>query len=80
MQSTKRILRVERRNINYLQSTIESYDGVANVSTLEPRKGRVEVRISPGCEDIVFALFEALKEEGFMLFVEEPCDTPPGRG
>jgi hypothetical protein len=72
MQTTKRILRVERRDINYLQSTIESYDGIANVSTVDPHEAYMEIRISPGCEGIVLALLEALKEEGFMFSEKEP--------
>jgi hypothetical protein len=66
---------VERRDINYLQSTIESYDGIANVSTVDPHEACMEIRISPGCEGIVFALLDALRKEGFMLSVKEPMEV-----
>ena len=67
MQTTKRLLRVERRDIDYIQSTIESYDGMANLSTLDPHAAYMEIRISPGCEDIVLALLDSLKKEGLVL-------------
>ena len=71
MQTTKRILRVERRDIDYIQSTIESYDGMANLSTVDPHAAYMEIRISHGCEDIVFALLDALKKEGLVLAQED---------
>ena len=72
MRSTKRILRVARRDISYIQSTVESYGGIANVSTVDPDEARIEIRVSPGCEGVVFDLLEALRKEGFWLSVADP--------
>jgi hypothetical protein len=63
MQTMKRILKVDRGDINYLRSTIESYDGMAVVRTLDPRKAYIEIQISPGCENLVSELLDSLKEE-----------------
>ena len=63
MQLNRRIFRVDRKEINYLRSTIESYDGIGMVSTLDPFKAYIEVRISPGCEELVFELLDSLKKE-----------------
>ncbi len=68
METIKRVFSVDRKDIGYLQSTIESYDGIALVRTLDPYEARIEIGISPGCEGIVMELLESLRvEEGFQI-------------
>ena len=67
MQTIKRHFRVDRKDINYLRTTIESYDGMAVVSTLDPFKAYLEIRISPGCEQLITELLDGLREEGLDL-------------
>jgi len=67
MQTIRHIFRVDRRDINYLRTTIESYDGMAVVSTLDPGKAYLEIRISPGCEQLISELLDSLREEGLDL-------------
>jgi len=64
MQTIRHIFRVDRRDINYLRTTVESYDGMAVVSTLDPGKAYLEIRISPGCEQLISELLDSLREEG----------------
>jgi hypothetical protein len=63
METSKHIFRVERRDISYLRSTIESYDGMAVVRTIDPHEAYIEIQISPGCEHLVFELLDSLSEE-----------------
>jgi hypothetical protein len=63
MQTTKRIIHVNRKDISYLRSTIESYDGMAVVSTLDPHEASIEIQIAPGCEDLISELLNSLEEE-----------------
>ncbi len=67
MQTIKRLFRVDRRDINYLRTTIESYDGMAVVSTLDPDKAYLEIRIAQGCEQLITELLDSLREEGLDL-------------
>ena len=67
MQTIKRHFRVDRKDINYLRTTIESYDGMAVVSTLDPFKAYLEIRISPGCEQLISELMDSLRDEGVDL-------------
>ena len=67
MQTIKRLYRVDRRDINYLRTTIESYDGMAVVSTLDPGKAYLEMRISPGCEQLISEVLDSLREEGLEI-------------
>ena len=70
MQTIKRILRVNRRDISYLRSTIESYDGMAVVRTLDPYEALIEIEIAPGCEALISELLDSLREEEG-IFLEE---------
>ena len=54
---------VERKDISYLSWIIQSYDGIAVLKTVDPYKAIIELQISPGCEDVVFELLDALKEQ-----------------
>ena len=69
LNSTKQMFQVDRREIHYLRFTLESYDGMALVSTIDPHLALIEVSMAPGCEESVFELMDALrKDEG--LFVK----------
>ena len=68
METTKRIFKVDREDIHYLRTTIESYDGMAVVRTVDPGEATIELLIAPGCEDLISRLLAALREkEGIRL-------------
>ncbi len=71
LNSTKRIFQVDRKEIHYLRFTLESYDGMALVSTIDPHLALIEVSMAPGCEKWVNALMDSLRtDEG--LCIERP--------
>ena len=62
------VFQVDRREISYLRFTLESYDGMAAVTTLDPHIALIRVSIAPGCEEIVFELLDSLKnKEGLKI-------------
>lgn len=63
METIKRHIRVDRREIVYLRYTIESYDGMAVVRTVDPREAVLEIQCAPGCEGIINALLDNLKHK-----------------
>ena len=68
METIKHRLRVPRDWISYIRYTLESYDGMAVVSTVDPNEAVIEIAIAPGCQDTVFGLLDDLKtEEGLNL-------------
>ncbi len=68
MESIKRIFKVDRREIHYLRFTLESYDGMAVVSTIDPHFALIEVSIAPGCETLILELMDAIiKDEGLNI-------------
>lgn len=72
MQSIKRSFITERSKIGYLRFTIESYDGMALVSTIDRHNAVIEVKISPGCEGMVLELVETLRRDEGLKIVEVP--------
>jgi len=68
METIRKAFLVDRSQIAYLRMTFESYDGMAVVRTLDPRKALIEVLVAPGCLDLVEQLVEDLvKREGVKL-------------
>jgi len=68
METIKKVFLVDRSEIAYLRMTFESYDGMAVVTTLDPREALIEVLIAPGCLDLVEQLVQDLvKREGVKL-------------
>ena len=57
------IFQVDRREIHYLRFTLESYDGMAVVSTIDPHFALIEVSMAPGCEKLIFELMDALVKD-----------------
>lgn len=69
---TRKVFRVDRRDIAYFRFTLESYAGMAMVTTLDPGPALVAVLIAPGCEDTVLEVVEALRqEEGLAIDAEK---------
>jgi len=62
-ETSKMIFQVRRKDIDYIRNTLESYDGMALVRTIDPYKALIEVYIAPGCEDIVLELIDSLKNK-----------------
>lgn len=61
-------MRVDRQEIHYLRTTVESYDGIAIVKTLDPWAAYIEILISPGCEKLVEELLHSIvKDEGLLI-------------
>ncbi len=62
------IFHVDRKEISYLRFTLESYDGMAVVTTLDPYTALIKVSIAPGCEEILSELLDSLKnQEGLRI-------------
>jgi hypothetical protein len=68
METRKILVRVKPEDIAYLRSTLESYDGMAVVSTVDPITAVIELAVPPGCDRIVLEILESLaRSEGMDL-------------
>ncbi len=66
----KRRYRVNRGDICFLKYLIESYEGLATVTTEDAAQGCIAVRIAPGCTDTVDAIMNALAPELYFERIE----------
>lgn len=62
---------MDRREINYLRVTIESYDGMGVVRTVDPQAALIEVQVSPGCEHLFSELMNSLVEDEGIRLIEK---------
>ena len=61
METFKESYQVNRDKINYIRWIIESYDNMAIVSTIDPSKAIIEIKIAPGCESFIRSLIHSLR-------------------
>ena len=53
---------MDRKQIGLLRFILESYEGIATLTTLDSAEGRVLLRVPPGCEAEVDDLLEDLAD------------------
>ena len=66
METIKQSYRTERSQIHYIRWTVESYDGMAVVRTVDPKEAFIEILTSPGCVQWITSLLDSLKEEEYL--------------
>ncbi len=62
VETIKKYYRVDRREISFLKFILEAYDGLAVLTTIDSKKGIVEINIAPGCEADVKMILQDLKQ------------------
>lgn len=61
METVRKTYQVDKSKISYIRWIVESYDGMAIVSTIDSVHGIIELKIAPGCEGTVDELIHSLK-------------------
>lgn len=64
MVSSMISLKVDRNDIFYVRFILEGYDGLGNVSTNNPKEGRLIISYPAGNRDMIAEVLRALEEEG----------------
>lgn len=62
--------RVDRRDLVYLKFILEAYEGMSTLSTVEPKGVIVRLSISPGFEEDMQGIINALSAEISLTEVE----------
>lgn len=60
---------VNPREICYIRNTLESYDGMALVRTLDPSAALLEIHVPPRCKEVIISIIESLRQEGVSIFL-----------
>jgi hypothetical protein len=58
--ASRRLYKVDRRQISFVKFILESYDNLATVTALDARLAVIEVAMAPGCEALVDEVMESL--------------------
>ena len=72
LETIKKYYRVDRREISYLRFIFESYDGVAVLTTADPRTGIVILHIASGCLSEADMIIRDLKADILIEELENP--------
>jgi hypothetical protein len=72
METIRQSFWVDRKEIAYLRMTLESYDGMAVVRTIDPQKALIEILISPGCQRLVDELLNDLVRREALRLIPQP--------
>jgi hypothetical protein len=78
VETIRKILRIDRKEICFLKFILEAYDGIAAMTTIDARQGIVLLRIAPGCEKEVQALLRNLKKDIMIDTFDDSRETMPG--
>jgi hypothetical protein len=63
MDTISLLIQIPPREIAYLNFVFESYEGVATVRTVDPRKGIVELMVPPHYQEEIKEILKDLAEE-----------------
>ena len=68
METIRKSFLVDKSRISYIRWIVESYDGMAIVTTIDPVDAIIELKIAPGCESIVNELISSLRVDECIKF------------
>lgn len=63
MQTLIKEYMVDRSKIGFIRFIFEAHEGVAVVTTLDPKAGHIRLRIAPERTDTAFKVIEDLKKD-----------------
>jgi hypothetical protein len=75
LETSRRCYRVDRSRISFVKFILEAYDNVAVLSTVDARRGMVQICIAPGCETLVDGIVAELSREFEMTVVDGAAGT-----
>lgn len=70
LETTKRYYRLDRNAISFFKFIVEAYDGIATLTTIDPRSGLVVLRVAPGCEPDVDLVLQHLEKQIHIELIE----------
>ncbi len=72
-----RLFIISPYEIHYLRFLMEAYEGIAVVSTVDPKLGLVQLSIAPGCEEYVDRILEHEAKRLQLRAVSSDVEDPP---
>lgn len=63
MQTLSKEYMVDKEKIGFIRFIFEAHEGVANVTTLDPKTGHILLRIAPGRGETASQVIDDLKKD-----------------
>jgi hypothetical protein len=73
LQTRKQYFRIHRNHICFVRFIIEAYEGIALMTTIDAKKGIVEIMTAPGCDEEVDAIMDDLRQS---ILIAGPFNGP----
>jgi len=70
VQTLRRMYRVDTSQISFLKFILEAYEGMAQLTTLNPGLGFVEIYVAPGCMKDFEKIIMDLKKQMLIEVIE----------
>jgi len=70
LQTVSKRFRVDTSQISFLKFILEAYEGMAQLTTLDPGLGLVEIYVVPGCMKEFENIIMDLKKQMLIEFIE----------
>mgnify|MGYP003574822257 CR=1 FL=1 len=70
VETTRRVFRIDRRQISFVKFILEAYDNVAVMSTLDPQQAIVQITSAPNCQAMVDGIIRSFSGEFEMIPVD----------
>lgn len=77
LDTIKKYIRIDRREICFLKFILEAYDGIASITTVNPDLGVVRLNIPPGCVEDVEIILQDLKKN--IIIEDASAETSENR-
>ena len=77
MDTIKKYLRIDRREICFLKFILEAYDGIASITTVNSDLGVVRLHIPPGSAEDVEIILQDLKKS--IIIEDASAETSENR-
>lgn len=61
VETIKRYYKINKKEICFVKSILEAYDGMAVLRTVDPNEGIIEISIIPGCEEDITTILNDLR-------------------
>ncbi len=70
LQTVRKKFRVDTSQISFLKFILEAYEGMAQLTTLDPGLGLVEIYVAPGCMKDFEKIVKDLKKQMLIEVIE----------
>ncbi len=74
LETLKKYYRIDRARIAHVRFVLEAYEGIAIMTTVDPRRGGVRIAVAPGCQTELDGIMTDLKRKILIESLDSPSE------